>query len=196
MRVLIVLAALIPLAAHATKPTPPPPAPTQQQAQGQSQAQAQGQKQQQGQQQEANLTNVNRNDSSSYSTSGSDNSIVFEAARIPKNTPDVNLGGLFPSSSCMGVGQLGVGVQGFGIGGGKSFVDEECDKRETARSFAALGYSGEALVILCSTKAAQVLEVCPGRPQPAPVCDVTAPSCPDPGKVVDQRKQVAPETSK
>lgn len=185
MRVLIVLAALVPLAAHATKPTPPPPVHTQ------SQAQAQGQVQGQKQAQSA------KSDSASVSDSASsaNNSITFEAAqRAYKNTPDVNLGGLFPSSSCMGVANAGVSGAGFGIGGGKSYVDTECDKRETARSFAALGYTAEALTILCSTEAAQVLPVCPGSPPAAPVCEPA--TCPDPEKVVDQRKQVAPEAGK
>lgn len=189
MKSLMVLVALFPVVAMATKPTPPPKDPAQQQAQAQSQGQKQGQAQ--GQQQAQELLNTNRNDSTSYSASGSDNdiSVEFAAAKTRHNTPGVSLGGIFPSAVCMGVINGGVSAPGFGIGAGKSYVDEECDKRETARSFAALGYTREALVILCSTKAAQVLEECGLQ---VPVAPVTCPErqCPDPVKVIEQKKQV------
>ena len=98
------------------------------------------------------------------------NAVAFNATRN-NNTPGVYLGGLYPSANCMGVGNLGVSAPGFGIGGGKSYPDPECDKRETARSFMALGYPQEALFILCSTQAARVLARCPyeALPEPEPV---------------------------
>jgi hypothetical protein len=111
---------------------------------------------------------------SASTASSSDNSntvsVAYNATRN-NNTPGVYLGGLYPSANCMGVGNLGVSAPGFGIGGGKSYPDPECDKRETARSFMALGYPQEALFILCSTQAARVLARCPyeALPEPEPV---------------------------
>jgi hypothetical protein len=209
--VAFVLAALLAVPAMATNNRPPDNRPPDKQKQGQTQGQTQGQVQGQTQSQIASSSAQSGSTSSSSigdvnaaggaggdAASSADNSITFEASKTYKHTPDVSLGGIFPSSSCMGVANLGVSGVGFGVGGGKSYVDKECDKRETARSFGALGYATEALVILCSTEAAQVLDSCPRAAvaPPAVACDAPAPSCPDPEKVVEQRKQIGAVTSK
>jgi hypothetical protein len=46
-----------------------------------------------------------------------------------------------------------------GLSFGSSKLDEQCDKRETARSFAAIGQTDAALQILCSTKAAKAAKI-------------------------------------
>lgn len=110
--------------------------------------------------------------STSVSVGDAQNTISFEAADIPDNTPDVSLGSLFPSADCMGAANFGGSVAGFGVGGGKTYVNVDCEKRETARSFAAFGRYVEAIMLLCATQAArESMEKCPADPVPPPQCD-------------------------
>jgi hypothetical protein len=61
----------------------------------------------------------------------------------------------YPSAPCRVSGSAGASgaIGGISLGGSK--MDAECDRRETARSFALLGQYEAALKILCMTKAAQ-----------------------------------------
>jgi len=193
-----IIGATLAFPAAATKPTPPKH--DQQQAQHQQQAQAQSQGQLAiSSSKSASFSGSKSSsfsDSNANSNSSADNSITFEAAKTRDNTPDVALGGLFPSAVCMGVANGGVSAAGFGVGAGKSYRDLECDKRETARSFAAIGYTREALIILCSTEAAKVLESCPAAVPPV-VTPVVEPKAEERKiSVEDQKKQVSGEGPK
>lgn len=63
---------------------------------------------------------------------------TFEAAPIPdkytvRNTPGVGLGGLYPSSPCMGTTNIGGSGPGIGLAFGTSWIDTNCQLMETAR---------------------------------------------------------------
>jgi hypothetical protein len=75
--------------------------------------------------------------------------------RIPRQAPAAVAPDAFPSAPCrVGFGgAASAPIGGLSIGGSK--LDEECDKRETARAFAHLGFKEAALKILCTTKAAK-----------------------------------------
>jgi hypothetical protein len=71
--------------------------------------------------------------------SGNKTSIQIDAPVIPtsttlKNTPDVSLGGLYPSAPCMGSSNIGGSGPGFSIGFGTSWVDTNCQLMETSRN--------------------------------------------------------------
>jgi hypothetical protein len=59
---------------------------------------------------------------------------------------------------------------------GLSKLDDQCDKRETARSFLNVGQPQAALQILCTTKAATAakLDVCKADPKQANADEPTA----------------------
>jgi hypothetical protein len=92
--------------------------------------------------------------------SGGSTSGVNFAITTPKNTPDLNLGNVYPTAPCMGSSQIGGSGVGFGFGIGTSWTDHECGKRETARSFNAMGLAADALAVLCSTEYAAVAPSC------------------------------------
>ena len=60
----------------------------------------------------------------------------------------------------------GVSTSVFGITGGASGIDIECETRETARLFAEIGYKETAALVACTTVAAQ--RAFNGRPCPIP----------------------------
>lgn len=109
--------------------------PTQTQAQSQNQSQAQ-------------------NATATSSSAGQQNTTSFES-RVPRQSPPAIAPDIFPSAPCRvsfgGAGSAPIG----GLSAGFSKLDDECDKRETARAFAQLGYRTAALKILCTTKAAK-----------------------------------------
>lgn len=54
-----------------------------------------------------------------------------------------------PSGPCVGVSTFATGsVAGFGIGGGRSEIEDECQVREAARLLHAMGATGEALALI------------------------------------------------
>jgi hypothetical protein len=85
-----------------------------------------------------------------------------------KNVPMINMGNVFPTSPCMGSSTVGASGVGFGISVGSSWTDHECGKRETARSFAAIGLNNDAIKILCSSEYAAAAPSCASvQPLPA-----------------------------
>ena len=89
---------------------------------------------------------------------GLQQSVVFEQIRQYAAAPDVHAPPAYPTAPCRIAKSVGLSFgQTFsaGAGGGWSELDPDCDRRETARSFAALGQFGAALLILCNTTAAK-----------------------------------------
>lgn len=88
------------------------------------------------------------------SSAGQANSNVNET-RVPRQAPFALAPDVYPSAPCR-VGWGGAAsapIGGLSVGGSK--LDDECDKRETARAFSNLGFREAALKILCTTKAAR-----------------------------------------
>ena len=77
-----------------------------------------------------------------------------------KNTPEVTLSNIAPTSPCMGGTSAGGSGPGFSIGIGTTWKDSDCSLRETARSFAGLGLTDDAIAILCSSEYAAAAPSC------------------------------------
>ena len=146
----------------------------QNQLQGQGQAQAQGQLQGQGQAQFTNVSNRISNDvrasAAAYvasanqnynaAVSGGSQSGVNFNVEYPQQVAGVALGSLYPSAPCMGTSNVGGGNPFFNIAVGTSWESKECQIRETARSFSAVGLTSDAIAILCSSEYAAMAPSC------------------------------------
>ena len=77
-----------------------------------------------------------------------------------RNTPDLSLSNIAPTSPCMGGTSVGGTGAGFSIGIGTTWKDGDCSLRETARSFAGLGLTQDALAILCASEYAAAAPSC------------------------------------
>ena len=77
-----------------------------------------------------------------------------------KNTPEVTLSNIAPTSPCMGGTSVGGSGPGFSIGIGTMWKDSDCSLRETARSFAGLGLTDDAIATLCSSEYAAAAPSC------------------------------------
>jgi hypothetical protein len=142
-------------------------------SQQQSQAQAQGQTQGQGQDQKA-IASASTGSEARSSAANSGNTLTVTEAPIPanttqtirhsdytvKNVPNVLTGSVYPTAPCMGASQFGASWVGAGFNIGKSWTDDECGVRETARSFYGMGMSSDALAILCTSKYAAAAPSC------------------------------------
>ena len=98
--------------------------------------------------------------SGGQAVSGGTSSGVNFQITTPYGAPDFTLGNVYPTAPCMGSSQIGGSGVGFSVGVGTSWTDHECGKRETARSFAAIGLKDDALAILCSSEYAAVAPIC------------------------------------
>lgn len=77
-----------------------------------------------------------------------------------RSVPSVFSGNVYPTAPCMGSSTVGGAGVGFGFSVGSSWKDDECGKRETARSFNSMGLKEDALAILCSSEYAAVAPSC------------------------------------
>lgn len=77
-----------------------------------------------------------------------------------KNTPDVTISNIAPSSDCMGVTTIGGSAAGFSAAGGTSWESKPCQLRETARVFHALGHKDDAIAVLCVSEYAASAPSC------------------------------------
>ena len=95
--------------------------------------------------------------SASGGASGAANSLTIE---YPQQVAGVALGSLYPSAPCMGTSNVGGGNPFFNIAVGTSWESKECQIRETARSFSAVGLTNDAIAILCSSEYAAMAPSC------------------------------------
>lgn len=77
-----------------------------------------------------------------------------------KNTPDVSASNIAPTAPCMGGVSIGGSGPGFGLVFGGAWKDGDCSLRETARSFAGLGLTKDAIAILCASEYAAAAPSC------------------------------------
>ena len=104
----------------------------------------------------------------SSNAAGGTSSVVYNEAPAAKqrgtvtikNTPEVTLSNIAPTSPCMGGTSVGGSGPGFSIGIGTTWKDSDCSLRETARSFAGLGLTDDAIAILCSSEYAAAAPSC------------------------------------
>lgn len=106
-------------------------------------------------------TNLNQNYSGGYTQ------------RI-ENTPNAIAPNIYPSANCHGSSSAGGGIPGFGISIGTSWQDEDCQHRETARSFFQMGMKADAVAVLCASPFAKDAPACVAlAPKPVqPVADL------------------------
>lgn len=75
-----------------------------------------------------------------------------------------------PSGPCIGVSTFATGsIAGFGIGGGRSEIEDECQVREAARLLHTMGATGEALALIRNLPSVR-------RALPPPVAAAPAPA--------------------
>jgi len=91
---------------------------------------------------------------------GGNNALTINESKRPdditiRNTASANMPNVTATSPCVYGWSGGIGIAGANIGGGKQKIDPECNIRETARTFAALGEIGLALTIACTSDTAQ-----------------------------------------
>ncbi len=84
----------------------------------------------------------------------------YAAPNMREMVPSVAIGGLYPSSPCMGTSNAGGSGPGFSVAIGTSWKDDDCGVRETARSFAGMGMNADALAVLCSSQYAKAAPSC------------------------------------
>ncbi len=90
---------------------------------------------------------------------GGNNALTLNESKRPdditiRNTASANMPNVTATSPCVYGWSGGLGIAGANIGGGKQKIDPECNIRETARTFAALGEIGQALLIACTSETA------------------------------------------
>jgi hypothetical protein len=121
--------------------------------QDQHQRQAQGQSQHQSSEASA---------SASASNAGNNQAVTFTSPDdiTLRNTASANAPSVYPSGNCYGGWSAGLGLPGVNLSGGKAVLDHQCDMRETARMFAAVGERELAVMLLCQTEAASYLPEC------------------------------------
>lgn len=150
---LSILLALISLPALADRPTQNPS-----QEQGQIQGQIQGQEQLQDQSQQQTVTTQVDAASAGGNAEVNINETHPDRIRID-SVPNVYAPPSYPTSPCRVAWSAGVGVVGFGGSGGGSVMDEDCNRREFARSFALMGYEVIAVKLLCTAKVVQDADI-------------------------------------
>lgn len=158
--ILMMVALLLTFSAHAGweqggMERPPNNPMQQRQQQGQGQAQGQGQDQTQSASAVAGATAENTNSQNvgvdvSFVGGDTDNNINFEAAEIPDDTPAVMPPSIFPANPCHMAFSMGGSVPGFGLTGGKTYIDKNCQELEWIRMGYSLGMRDAAIWQWCS----------------------------------------------
>ncbi len=77
-----------------------------------------------------------------------------------RNTPEVSASNIAPTAPCMGGVSIGGSGPGLGLVFGGTWKDGDCSLRETARSFAGLGLTQDAIAILCASEYAAAAPSC------------------------------------
>jgi hypothetical protein len=84
-----------------------------------------------------------------------------------ENVPNIYAPNIYPTAPCMGSSSVGAGWVGFGMSGGTSWVDTECQLQEAARNAPT---SVDRVYVWCKTAAAKGAPSCAGlRPDPSTV---------------------------
>lgn len=63
---------------------------------------------------------------------------------------------IFTANPCMGAASVGVSGQFFGFSGGKSMIDESCNRRENAKLVTQLAGTKEGLAVLCADESLKI----------------------------------------
>lgn len=93
----------------------------------------------------------------------------YDGTYTIRNVPNVVPPNIFPTAPCMGASSLGGAVAGFGIGGGTSWIAENCEHRENARILHAMNDVTNAKIALCMQSTMADHPMCAAlRPKPTP----------------------------
>lgn len=110
--------------------------------------------------------------SASEASSGSDNAGNVQGTQVSddyhevRQTPPAVAGTVQPTASCKNAVNGGASSPVFGAAFGIGTKDEECDRRELARSFYEMGERDTAIKLLCMSKLARNLDTCGPTKQP------------------------------
>lgn len=77
-----------------------------------------------------------------------------------RQVPSFGVANIAPTAGCMGGASLSLATGFFGIGGGKSYVNEDCVRQELARYYAQNGRADVGDEILCKSKYMKGVSVC------------------------------------
>jgi hypothetical protein len=77
-----------------------------------------------------------------------------------RNVPDLSLSNVAPTAPCIVAFTGGLSLAGGAIGFGGGKEDINCSLRETARSFAGLGLTRDAIAVLCTSEHAATAPTC------------------------------------
>ncbi|MDJ0388877.1 hypothetical protein QMO56_12200 [Roseomonas sp. E05] len=78
-------------------------------------------------------------------------SSATHTSQTVRNTPDASGPGLFAGTNPCAVGVSGgIGLPGFGIGGGATFSDSGCERRNMAGALYTMGLAAAAKEVLCA----------------------------------------------
>ena len=81
-----------------------------------------------------------------------------------ENVPSVYAPNIYPTAPCMGSSSVGAGWVGFGMSGGTSWTDTECQLQEAARNAPT---PADRVYVWCKTAAAKGAPSCAGlQPEP------------------------------
>lgn len=94
----------------------------------------------------------------------------YDGTYTIRNVPNVIPPNIFPTAPCMGASSLGGAVAGFGIGGGTSWIAENCEHRENARLLHAMNDVPNAKIAMCMQSTMTEHPMCKAMaPKPAPL---------------------------
>ena len=90
--------------------------------------------------------------------------ITHNGRSYVENVPSVYAPNIYPTAPCMGSSSVGAGWVGFGMSGGSSWVDTECQLQEAARNAPT---HADRVFVWCKTEAAKGAPSCAGlTPEP------------------------------
>lgn len=90
--------------------------------------------------------------------------ITHNGRSYVENVPSVYAPNIYPTAPCMGSSSVGAGWVGFGMSGGSSWVDTECQLQEAARNAPT---PADRVFVWCKTEAAKGAPSCAGlTPEP------------------------------
>jgi hypothetical protein len=100
----------------------------------------------------ANNLGVAGNNNVTFTSPGDITSRVeYSGSQTVKNTPSVSGPNLTTSNdTCMGATSGSVNVAGFGLGGGATYVDENCKRLKNSRELWNMGMKAASLALMCN----------------------------------------------
>jgi len=100
---------------------------------------------------DSNATNAGNKQEINFN-SPENSKVEYSGSQTVKNVPNVNSPPLVTSNdTCMGSASGGLSVAGFGVGLGKTYVDDNCVMLKNARELWNMGMRAAGLALLCTS---------------------------------------------